>query len=470
MYDVIVIGAGPAGTHAAIDTYECGLKTLLIDEGREAGGQVWRPKSPSIRKAPASPASIEGDKLRGKLTQSGLMRLFETRVWQIEKQDDGHWCIGIIGPGEEKFILAKSVIIASGAQERIIPIPGWTLPGVLGLAGATALFKEHMIVPGRRTIVAGNGPLVFYVASEILRLGGQVAAIVSLNSWVDWVKTLPHMLLRPTMLMQGIKWVLSLYLKRIPVFWQSSLKSVEGSDKVEGATIVKVDKNWSPLEKGQLYIPAESVCYGQGLMPAIEATRLVGADHHFDETLGGWIPVIDDYGRTSVKGVYACGDNAGILGVGAAPIRGKLAAKAVSEDLSGEISKKDSLKLQGRMEIFGRAMTALSIPRKGLIEFITPDTEICRCESITREDIYAELNIGAKSNNAVKSATRCGMGPCGGRFCMETVAMLTGHHSGKAREDIGLPTARPPLRPVAMGELSEGFDYDELPIPGVSPL
>lgn len=470
MYDVIVIGAGPAGCHAALDTGDCGLKVMLIDEGRDAGGQVWRPKSKSIIKAPITANSKDGDLLRERIKTSDIELRFESRVWQIECLDDNCWRIAVVGPGAEKTVVAKSLIIATGAQERIIPVPGWTLPGVFGLAGATALFKEHMMVPGRRTIVAGNGPLVFYVASEILRLGGCVAAIATLNNRMDWLKALPAMLLRPTLLLQGFKWILSLYLKRIPIHWSSGLKSIEGHDRVEGATIIKVDTSWAPKGNREIYVPAESVNYGQGLMPAIEATNLIGAEHYYDEQLGGWVPTIDEYGRTSVRGVYVCGDNAGILGVGAAPIRGKLAAKALLEDLNCNNNRKISPKSLKRVEKFGRAMTALSIPRSGLTEFIKPQTEICRCEGITREATDGEMKLGANSHNSVKSGTRCGMGPCGGRFCMETLAIIAEHKTARSREEIGLPTARPPLRPVAMADLSEKFDYDDLPIPGVSPL
>lgn len=469
MYDVVVIGAGPAGANAAIDAHDHGLNVLLIDEGRDAGGQVWRPRSGSITKVPITSTEQKGYQLRECLQKNDVKRKFETRVWHIEKSNDGGWIIGLTGPDGEKQVVSKTIIIATGAQERVIPINGWTLPGVFGLAGTTALMKENLLPPHGRSIVAGTGPLVFYVASEILRLGGTVTAISTLNSKLDWFMALPSMVLKPQLLFQGLKWVLSLYLKRIPIYWRTGIKTIEGENAVEGATITKVDEDWTPKKDHQRYIPCESVCSGQGLLPEISASRLTGADHHYDEKLGGWVPTIDGLGRTSEKGIYACGDNAGILGVTVAPISGKWAARAVIEDLMG---KKTSVQ-QGNLDMlkkFGRAMTALSVPRAGLIKFIDDQTEICRCEGITKSDIDHEILHGAQSHNAVKSGTRCGMGPCGGRFCMDTVAMLTSHHTGKTREEIALPTARPPLRPVIMDTLSDDLDYDDLPIPGVSPL
>ena len=468
MYDVIIIGAGPAGATAALESSAAGLKTLLIDEQPDAGGQVWRAKSKSILSAPESNYSLSGDELRAHVRASDVIVKFDTRVWQIEKEHD-HWSLGLQG-ADERQVKAKSLVIATGAQERVIPVPGWTLPGVLGLAGATALFKEHMMIPSRRTVVSGNGPLLFYVASEVLRLGGQVSAVVSLNSRLDWLKALPAMLRNPALIIQGIKWIAALYKNRVPIYWQHTVKSVEGKTVVEGATICAVDENWRILKGDEQYIPAESVCYGQGLMPAIEATRLAGADHHFDETLGGWVPTLDELGRTSVASLYACGDNAGIFGADAAPHRGRLAANAIFEDLAMRKTVEIDQKAYHSAMKFGLAATKLTIPRSGYNSFIKADTEVCRCEGISRAEVEFEIKNGALSPNAVKSGTRCGMGPCGGRYCSESVAILTEHQTGKTRVEIGLPTARPPLRPVHLDELADDLDYDDLPIPGVSPL
>ena len=465
MYDVIVIGAGPAGANAALSADQKGLKVLLIDEQKFAGGQVWRQKSKSILKAPITEASKKGAELKEKISKSTVDVRYNSRVWHIEKNYDGTWLVA----AEREHLKSKALIIATGAQERIIPVPGWTLPGVMGLAGATVLFKEHMMVPPERTIVAGNGPLLFYVASEIIRLGGKVEAVVSLNSKKDWKKVLPVMMSNPKLLWQGIKWIFQLYKNRVPIFWQYGLKKIDGESKVEGVTICKVDQNWKLSHGSEHYIPAESVCYGHGLLPAIEATRLAGAYHKYDQTLGGWLPIVDKFGRTTQPKLYACGDNAGILGVLAAPMRGKRTASAVCKDLTGIKQSDIDQKTYDRAVKFGLAVTALSIPRPGLETFITMDTEVCRCEGITRREIEHEIRTGALSPNAIKSGTRCGMGPCGGRYCSEAQAMITAHVTGKSKADIGLATTRPPLRPVHLDEISDDINYDDLSIPGVSP-
>lgn len=453
MYDVIVIGAGPAGANAAIEASELGFSVLMIDEKSAAGGQVWRNKSSSIIEAPETETSIKGDALRDAVNSSNVDVKFDMRVWHIEKCDH-IWNIHT----ENDVLTSKFLVIATGAHERVLPIPGWTLPGVMGLAGATALFKEHMMVPGNKTVVAGSGPLLFYVASEIERLGGHVEAVISVNSRIDWLKSLPTMIMQPKLLWQGFKWVLSFYRK---TSWQAAPVEFDGDQSVRSVTIKNVDNEWSPIGTAKV-IEADSVCYGYGLIPAIEASRLAGADHHYDETLGGWVPTIDEMGRTSVIGLHVCGDNAGILGALAAPIRGKNAAQALkSAGVFYDI---------GSVKPFGKAMTALSIPRKGMLDLVSQKTEVCRCEGVTREEIEHEITTGAQSPNAIKSGTRCGMGPCGGRFCAEAQAMINGNITGQSREEIGLPTARPPLRPMPMDEITESLNYDDLPIPGVSPL
>lgn len=476
MYDVIVIGAGPAGANAALTAKRNGLKVLLVDEQPAAGGQVWRAKSKSILKAPLSDASLKGDALRAALKDSAIEVKYNTRLWQIENHGYFNWFLALQEEDNHITLTAKAVIFATGAQERIIPVPGWTLPGVMGLGAATAIFKEYMMVPGKNTLVAGNGPLLFFVASEIIRFGGNVAAMVSLNNRRDWAMQFPAMMTNPKMLMLGLKWFKQLRTHKVPVFWQHGIKNISGQDQVEAVTISKVDNNWQLDVNDVKTFDIDSICYGHGLMPAIEATRLAGADHHFDPALGGWLPTVDKNGRTSVKSLYACGDNAGILGALAAPHRGSLAALAALNDLTGSLineqlkKQKNERHLLNKTIKFAMAATALTIPRPGMVSFMDENTEICRCEGIIRADIEAEIKDGGISSNVIKSATRSGMGPCGGRYCLDIVAMLNEKITGRSRCDIDLPTARPPLRPIAIDQMADDLNYDDLAIPEVSPL
>jgi thioredoxin reductase len=471
--DLTVIGGGPAGASAAIEAASYGLSVTLIDEQAKAGGQVWRAKGPAITGARPTAESQDGDTLRSRLAASGAQCLFEHRVWQIQP-DDGFWQVHATGEADQVLVRARAIILATGAQERVFPVPGWTLPGVTGLAAATAMMKGDMMLPGQQVLVAGAGPLLPFVAHEIHRHGGTVVAVVDLNSRRDWLGTWRGMLRRPDLMLRGATWVARLKLAGIPVFNRHGIRRIIGNGRVERAEIGPVADDWSPVASN----PAESfevdaVCLGHGLSPAIEATRMLDCRHIYDETTGGWQVETDEAGRTSVAGIYACGDGAGILGAAAAPLRGRIAAEAVAMDLGKASRSEPADPLTGdiaTVSAFGRAMTSLTIPRPGIAEQITQDTIVCRCENLTRGDVEAGLFGGGISPNALKSETRCGMGPCGGRFCRETAALLTATMTGASIESIGLPTSRPPLRPLPVELVTRDFDYEELPIPAPAPL
>ncbi len=474
-YDLAVIGAGPAGASATIEAAKAGLDTVLIDEQRAAGGQVWRAKGPAIKAAPATPEGKTGDRLRAALAAVTADRHFSARVWDIERHTDG-FRISAISPTGALTIETRAVLLAGGAQERVFAVPGWTLPGVIGLGAATALMKEQLVLPGNRVIVAGVGPLLSFVAHEIIRNGGKVAAVVDLNPLSVWLRCLPDLIGSPGLLVRGAWWRLRLWAAGVAYFHECGIRSIEGDRAVSRVTIGAVDANWCPLGAATQTYDADAVCLGHGLAPATEASRLLGADHQYDGGQGGWKPVTDDVGRTTVPGLFVAGDGAGVQGAAAAQLQGRISALAIAEDL-GLLTTREWRRRSaplilriGKAQRFGRAMTALTIPRPGLIEAIAPDTLVCRCEGLSRHDIEAEIRAGANWPNAIKSGTRCGMGPCGGRYCTETVTELACRITGKTPGEFGIPTARPPLRPVPIGCLSGEFDYDDLPIPPPAPL
>ncbi|MEQ9199076.1 MAG: FAD-dependent oxidoreductase, partial [Rhodospirillales bacterium] len=380
--DVLVIGAGPAGATAAIKAADTGLSVVLADEQKAAGGQVWRAKSTAILSAPSTPESRAGDDLRHRLSASAATCLFDHRVWQIQPLDQG-WMVALTGPEGPRVITARTVILATGAQERIFPVPGWTLPGVIGLAAATALMKGQMILPGQRVGVAGAGPLLPFVAHEILRQGGEVAFVVDLNGLADWTKLTPQMRRRPGLALRGAGWLARLRAAGIPLLYRHGVRRITGDGRVAQVEIGPVDDRWKPVDNQQTRsFRVDAVCLGHGLAPATEATRMLNCRHDHDPALGGWHVATDDLGRTSIAGLYACGDGAGILGAAAAPVRGRNAAKAVLADLAdksgaGQTSPARNLR---SVSAFGRAMTSLTIPRDGILDQITPETIVCRCE------------------------------------------------------------------------------------------
>ena len=467
--DIAVLGAGPAGANAALSAARHGLSVVLLDEQPKPGGQVWRAKSDSILSAPSTPESHAGDTLRAGVAEARVTHRGNTRVWQIQRETDV-WHLHCLSDGRTNVVQARALILATGAREYVQPIPGWTLPGVLGLAGATALFKQHLTPPGQKTVVAGTGPLVFLVAGEIRRLGGTVAAVITPNSLGDWLRATPAMLSRPDLLARGALWITDLMAAGVPIKWGHAIQQVWGEARVSGVGITALNRDWSPTE-AVADIEADSLCLGNGLIPSIEAARLVGLPIAHSPELGGWVPQANADGGTDIAGLFLCGDGAGIRGAAAAEIQGEITGLKAARFLGTKADIPAALlRRHAKAARFGMAMTGLSVRREGLGKLTTSDTILCRCESVSKRDIQSEIDTGAASANAVKSGLRAGMGPCGGKFCQTAVTELIAESRQRPVSDVPPPTPRPPLRPVPARVLAGDFDYDDLPIPKPAPL
>lgn len=462
-YDIAVVGAGPAGGNAALAAAQSGLRVALLDEQPAPGGQVWRAKSSSVLAAPPTPETKAGNNLRKALEDSTVIQHSEARVWDMTRSD-GQWCLQYLRQAASELITARALILATGAREYVQPIPGWTTPGVIGLAGATALFKQTLSLPGQRIFVSGTGPLVFYVASEIRRLGGEVVAVVTPNTRREWVRAAPAMVSQPNLMARGAFWIADLMLARVPILWGHAVSGVIG----EGAVTGVETQNLSQQKAGPSY-SADSLCLGHGLIPNIEAAQMLGVPIRHDPALGGWVPEAKPDGRTDIEGLYLCGDGCGIRGAMAAGLQGTLTGTRAARDL-GQTATLLSHNRWQRAARFGVAMTALSKPRADLAALTTTDTIVCRCESLRRGDITAEVSTGAASTNAVKSGNRAGMGPCGGKYCQTAIADLIAAQTGQRTADVPPPTPRPPLRPIPLGQAAGAFDYEDLPIPKPAPL
>ena len=203
--DIVVLGAGPAGVAAAQAASQEGAKVVIIDENSSAGGQIYRAPPNEFKPLNSfkSPEFQEGENQRKILSNSNVKTLFHHRVWSISTE----LVISTIGPNGLSSLHPKSIILANGALERIIPFPGWTLPGVIGLAASTILLKSQYVLPGKTTIVAGCGPLLIAVAYGIIKSGGKVSAIVDLNGQLDWMKVFPKLFSRPDQLIKGMNWI-----------------------------------------------------------------------------------------------------------------------------------------------------------------------------------------------------------------------------------------------------------------------
>jgi thioredoxin reductase/bacterioferritin-associated ferredoxin len=471
-FDLIVVGAGPAGSHAALTAAKAGLSVILFDEQPAAGGQLWRAPWPGFDPDKRSAERRDGDALRARLAASGIHLRFGRRVWSV----GGDFRVDAIGPEGPEAATAPRLVAATGAQERVAPFPGWTLPGIVGLAGATALIKSHGLVPAAPTLVAGCGPLLLAVAAAVLDAGGRLAAIVDLDGPASWMRALPAVASRPDQCAVGLGWIAKVARARAPILFRHGLRAAEGHDGVESVFVGPVDQTGAPAPGPERRIAVGALVVGHGLAPGADIPRLLRAELRWDDLRGGHVPVLDLYGRTSRPGLYAAGDGAGVRGGAAAVETGRLAGLAAARD-AGRLGARDfenaaagAAAALARLGRFSGAMAARMAPRSGQYAGIPPASVVCRCEDVTRAEIDAAAAAGASDMNQLKHFTRCGMGPCQGRMCGEAAAALLAGAQGMDRAAVAPWTMRPPLRPVPLSGLVGDFAYSDIPIPKPAPL
>ncbi len=465
--DVAVLGGGPAGMRAALAIRRHGLTVTVIDEGLRPGGQVYR--APFLPPARPGAEFRRGERLRTAFAASGAQLLARHRAWFVSR-DRRIACFGPEGPVE---LQARAVILAVGTTERVMPVPGITAPGVIGLAAATILLKAHALVPPGPTVVAGVGPLLYAVAAALLKAGAPVAAVVDLLRPAEWARAVPSLLSRPDLLAQGAGWMRALRRAGVAVHRGATVTSVLGRDGVEAVEISSVAPDWSPVGPRRT-LAACSVAIGHGLIPATDFARALGIIHRFAPERGGWAPAVGP-DRLAGELIYLAGDCAGISGAAAAEWAGELAGLAAARDLGAlspaafiVASRRTRARL-ARAERFGQAISRMMALRPGLVAAATAQTIVCRCEDVTRGDIERVAGRGARTLNQLKSATRCGMGPCQGRTCSEAAAEIMARQTGQDRAQIGQWTARTPARPIALDAALGDYDYADIPRPPLLP-
>ena len=456
IHDIAILGGGPAGMAAATEAARAGARTVLLEESHAPGGQVYRKP---VFDGPVDADRRAGDALRAALAESGAQVITGVRVWGLGGGPlvaEGRAPFVLTGLGAE--VSARALILATGTHERIIPFPGWTLPGVLGLAAATILLKAQGVLPGRRVVVAGQGPLLYAVAAKIIAGGGQVAAIADAATTYEWAQALPRLFARPDVLGRGLAWRARILGAGVPVFSGARVAEALGEGRIAAVRI-----------NGRI-IEADALCIGHGLVPATEASRAYRAVHVHDPALGGWVPVLDADRRTSVPGLYAAGDGSGLRGAAAAPASGQLAARAALRDLGMTPLGPDPTAAFARAARAGAAMAGMMALRPALVAAIPAATEVCRCEGVTRAAIEEAADAGAGTMNQLKHFTRCGMGPCQGRMCGEAASALLAARRGVPIAAVGFATGRTPLRPVPMDAILGDFAYADIPVPAPAPL
>ncbi|CCD94863.1 Opine oxidase subunit A [Bradyrhizobium sp. ORS 375] len=450
-YDVVVIGAGPAGLAATTMTADAGLSTLLLDENAGPGGQVWRAISSTPVKSEVLLGADywSGAEIAKAARDSGAEIIHRATVWSLDRNLE----IGVSVGGGSAFIKAKRVIIATGAQERPFPIPGWTLPGVMTAGAAQTMLKSSGLVPDCPTVLAGQGPLLWLLAAQILRLGGRIDRVLDTTPRANYIAALPHALafLTSPYFGKGLAMMREVRAKVRVISGVTELAAA-GDGKLESVTYVAGGKRET--------LPAELLLLHQGVVPNVNLAMAAGVEHRWNELQLCWTPVLDAFGNSSIPGIAIAGDGAGIGGAQAAVVRGRRAAGDAIKELRPQAEIIDLSAEMARAERGRAFLDVLFQPAK---QFRMPqgDTIVCRCEEITAKDVLDSVAIGATGPNQLKAYRRTGMGPCQGRLCGLTVTELMAEARGKSPQEIGYYRLRAPVKPIMLSELASLPKDDE---------
>jgi NADPH-dependent 2,4-dienoyl-CoA reductase/sulfur reductase-like enzyme len=443
---------------AALAAAEAGLRPLIVDENPRPGGQVFR-QPPAALQGHRPPAH-RGASLLRRLQQHGdrielltgavAWGVFPPRRLAVARGDSG------------QLIDAEHLVLAPGAYEYLPPFPGWTLPGVLTPGGAQAMVKTLHVLPGRSALLAGTGPFLLAVAGELHRAGMEVAGVVELAPTREAVAALPGLLAHPGLLWEGLGYLYRLKRAGIPVYRGHVLIEARGNGEVRAAVIAPCDGEGRPDRSRSRTITVDTICAGYGFVPRARLAQLAGCKLRYADALGGWVPEVGEDFQTSVPGVWAAGDGAGVAGALVAEWQGRLVGLAVARQLGAldprafAAARRPLARRLARLARFRAALYRLHRLRPGLVGLADRNTLVCRCEELTRAEVETGLAAGGTDLRTLKVMTRLGMGPCQGLMCWPAAARLLAACTGKSVEAIGPLSARPPVAPVSLGALAGG--------------
>jgi len=421
-FDVLVVGAGPGGMAAAAVAAEAGKRVCLLDDNAAPGGQIWRGfRRETAQKYPHGGAYLDW---------TSRLRTTSCAVWHgwqaIDSPRPG--VLRVEKDGEGRDLEFGKLILATGARERFLPFPGWTLPGVMGAGGLQAMVKAGLDPRGKRVVVAGSGPLLLAVAAGLAGAGARIEGIYEQAGLARLAGFGLTLLGQPGKLVEGARY----RLKTLDAAYRTSswVVQAEGRGRVEQATVTDGRKRRK--------VACDWLACGFHLVPNLELPRLLGC-----RVDGGYVAV-DGVQESSVARVACVGELTGIGGLEKALVEGQIAGWAAA----GRDAEARALGLRMRkLRQFAMRLDRAFALRAELRELAAAETLVCRCEDVSR----AALN-GCATWREAKLQTRCGMGACQGRVCGTAAEFLFGWE---------ISGARPPVFPATVSTLAAEADAPE---------
>ena len=409
--DALVVGAGPAGLAAAYRAAKSGLRVAVVDDNPAAGGQIWRGEQ-------AKPTLLEAGTWFEKLRSVDIQLINGARVFQ---QPAPRTLLAETARGVCELSYT-SLILATGARERFLPFPGWTLPNVMGAGGLQALVKTGLPVEGKRVIVAGSGPLLLAVAAYLRGHGADVLLIAEQASAMRLARFGVGLFAKSSQALS-----LKRQLKGVKYLTSCWPLAAHGTDKLESVTLLHRRKH--------LEVSCDYLACGFHLVPNVELAELLGCN-----VVDGNVTV-NEFQLTSVSDVYCAGESTGIGGLELSIVEGEIAGLAVAGNTD---EARKLFPVRDKQQKFAALLNRTFALRDELKQLVQPETIVCRCEDVTYDRLRAH-----GSWRAAKLQTRCGMGPCQGRVCGEAVDFLLGWRA---------ESVRPPVLPVRVESLIQSAE------------
>ncbi|MFU8864523.1 MAG: FAD-dependent oxidoreductase [Rhodobacterales bacterium] len=454
MTRVLIIGAGPAGIRAAQTLVRAGLFPVVVDEGARAGGQIYRRPPDGFTRSSRALYGSEAGKAQALHNVFDQM-VAEGRLRYLPKRSVLGLAKGVAhlgGPDGAEAVAYDRLILASGASDRLAPVPGWQAGCVYALGAAQIALKSQGVALGRRIVLAGSGPLLTLVAAQLVKAGAGVEAVLDTASLSAQIRGgLTMALARPVVTARGL-----------------ALRAQLGRRYHAGVTLQRIATgpdgpqalHWLDATGRQRTTDCDTIAMGWHLRAETALADLAGVPFAWSDIWEQWLPITDPEGRAG-EGLYMAGDSLRIVGADGAEISGRLAARACLSDLEMQITASDQardLRRLARMQRFATGIARAFPWPAQMVQTLPDETVLCRCEGITAGALRATLPLSGAEVNRAKSLGRVGMGRCQGRYCQLAGAEVMAAASGSKPALMGRLRSQSPARPASVAMLVRQSD------------